>query len=133
MKAPLLSNVSLSKMDVKRKPNWTVEETVMLVEEVKAKKEIIKGKFNPTLTSRHKKEVWKQIADSINASFSSTIQRNAKRNGTMFCPKRIRKSLLSRRQYLALVRSLRYLCIYLFLFIYLSTYETRFLHIADEQ
>ncbi|KAJ8365001.1 hypothetical protein SKAU_G00138320 [Synaphobranchus kaupii] len=60
-------------MDVKRKPNWTVEETVMLEEEVEAKKEIIKGKFSPTLTSSHKKEVWKQIADSINASFSSTI------------------------------------------------------------
>ncbi|XP_064197166.1 myb/SANT-like DNA-binding domain-containing protein 4 [Anguilla rostrata] len=72
MKAPLLSNGS--QMDVKRKQNWTVEETVMLVEEVEAKKEIIKGKFSPTLTSRHKKEVWKQIADSINASFSSTIR-----------------------------------------------------------
>ena len=55
-------------MKSKRKPNWREEEILLLVELVGERKLIIKGKFNPTLTSYDKKQTWEDIANQLYAS-----------------------------------------------------------------
>ena len=52
----------------RRKPNWTADETLMLMELINERKKIIKGKFGPNLTSQDKKKAWSEIAPAINAA-----------------------------------------------------------------
>ncbi len=42
-------------MESKRKPNWSKEESIFLVQSVLKWKDIIRGKFSPTVTSKEKK------------------------------------------------------------------------------
>ncbi|KAK3860287.1 hypothetical protein Pcinc_033658 [Petrolisthes cinctipes] len=53
----------------KRTPNWSKDEVMMLLRLVKGKKEIIKGKFSPTLTIRHKRDAWQSITESLTVAF----------------------------------------------------------------
>ncbi|KAJ8285184.1 hypothetical protein GJAV_G00023240 [Gymnothorax javanicus] len=50
-----------------RKPNWTKEETMILLEEYNKRKHILRSKFNPAITSIKKQQMWLEIADKINA------------------------------------------------------------------
>lgn len=50
-----------------RKANWTESEISLLVEQVEQKKEVLKGKFSPSLSATDKSEAWAVITDSINA------------------------------------------------------------------
>ncbi len=52
-------------MDSKRKPNWREEEVLLLAELVEQRKQAIKGKFSPTLTSADKKKAWEDISGFI--------------------------------------------------------------------
>jgi hypothetical protein len=59
-------------MDAKRKPNWSKEENLLLVQSVLKWKDVIRGKFSPTLTSKEKKNAWQQIVLTVNAAFPRT-------------------------------------------------------------
>ncbi|XP_046351346.1 uncharacterized protein LOC124131880 isoform X1 [Haliotis rufescens] len=59
---------------VKRKPNWSSDQTLLLVILVDEWKAIIKGKFGPGVTSRMKKEAWVEVAANINAAFPNVIR-----------------------------------------------------------
>ena len=52
----------------KRKVNFSNREIVMLLEGISAEKFVIMSKFQSTITMKKKKEAWKRIMDSINAS-----------------------------------------------------------------
>lgn len=58
----------------KRKPNWTQEETLRLVNVLNDKRLVINGKFKPTLTHKDKKEAWLEITNIINGT-NPLIQR----------------------------------------------------------
>ena len=64
----------MAKGGFKRKPNWTEDECLFLAELVEERKDIIKGKFGPSLTSAKKKTAWKDIADRINEAFPRTTR-----------------------------------------------------------
>ena len=51
-----------------RTQNWSKDE-VLLLRLVKERKNIIKGKFSPILTIKHKREAWRQITQALNAAF----------------------------------------------------------------
>ncbi|XP_046573600.1 uncharacterized protein LOC124281690 [Haliotis rubra] len=59
-----------------RKPNWTSDECLSLVQLVESKKEIIRGKFSSRITSEEKKMTWMSITESINASHPHVIRSN---------------------------------------------------------
>ncbi|XP_048240514.1 uncharacterized protein LOC125373466 [Haliotis rufescens] len=59
---------------VKRKPNWSSDQTLLLVQLVDERKAIIKGKFGSGVTSRMKKEAWGEVAANINAAFPNVIR-----------------------------------------------------------
>ncbi len=59
-------------MESKRKPNWSKEESIFLVQSVLKWKDIIRGKFSPTVTSKGKKNACQQIAMTVNAAFPRT-------------------------------------------------------------
>ncbi len=44
-----------------RGANWTDEEISVLVDEVSARIDVIKGKFSPTLTNDMKNKAWGEI------------------------------------------------------------------------
>lgn len=46
-----------------RKPNWSEVEISLLVEQVEQKKDILKGKFSPSLSATDKTEAWSYITD----------------------------------------------------------------------
>ncbi|KAG5275871.1 hypothetical protein AALO_G00125460 [Alosa alosa] len=57
-----------------RKPNWTEDEKVILLEEYRKRKTILKSKFDPTITANKKQRNWKEITAKINAR--STVKRS---------------------------------------------------------
>ncbi len=50
----------------KRKPNWTKEENMVLLEEYGKPKNIFQSKFNPAVTNTLKHNMWQEITDKIN-------------------------------------------------------------------
>ena len=52
----------------KRNKNWTTEEQMLLAEEFSKRKEIMKGKFSKTVSSKAKQEAWGAITAVINAA-----------------------------------------------------------------
>ena len=46
---------------------WSKDEVLLLLRLVEERKDIIKGKFSPILTIKHKREAWRQI--TLNAAF----------------------------------------------------------------
>ena len=52
-----------------RTQNWSKYEVLLLLRLVKESKDIIKGKFSPILTIKHKREAWRQITEALNAAF----------------------------------------------------------------
>ncbi|XP_076049504.1 uncharacterized protein LOC143030228 [Oratosquilla oratoria] len=52
----------------KRKPNWSQEETLLLVNVIMEKKIIINGRFKPSLSHKEKREAWQSITDAINGT-----------------------------------------------------------------
>lgn len=50
----------------KRKPNWSPEETLLLVNIIADKHLIINGRFKPHLTNKDKKDAWHAVANTIN-------------------------------------------------------------------
>ncbi|XP_046563178.1 uncharacterized protein LOC124272081 isoform X2 [Haliotis rubra] len=61
-------------VSMKRKPNWTSDQSLLLVQLVDERKSIIKGKFGPGVTSRMKKEAWGEVAANINAAFPNVVR-----------------------------------------------------------
>ncbi|XP_046582216.1 uncharacterized protein LOC124289655 [Haliotis rubra] len=61
-------------VSMKRKPNWTSDQSLLLVRLVDERKSIIKGKFGPGVTSRMKKEAWGEVAANINAAFPNVVR-----------------------------------------------------------
>ncbi|XP_048252718.1 uncharacterized protein LOC125380972 [Haliotis rufescens] len=59
-----------------RKPNWSKEECLLLVQQIEANKATIKGKFGPNLTSDHKKKCWEDITNQINSAHPSRSLEN---------------------------------------------------------
>ncbi|KAL5007580.1 hypothetical protein ScPMuIL_016386 [Solemya velum] len=55
-------------VEPKRKPNCTIDECTLLATLVNERKNIIRGKLNPFLTSAMKKECWKSITQRLNDS-----------------------------------------------------------------
>ncbi|XP_022313736.2 uncharacterized protein LOC111118512 [Crassostrea virginica] len=51
----------------KRKPNWSERELTVLAEAVTPRNKMLKQKFNPTLTSEKKQQLWKEIRDQLNS------------------------------------------------------------------
>lgn len=51
-----------------RKPNWSEAEISLLVEQVKQKKDVLKGKFSLSLSATDKTEVWSYITDRYRIS-----------------------------------------------------------------
>ncbi|KAK4314630.1 hypothetical protein Pmani_014081 [Petrolisthes manimaculis] len=58
-----------SNSTTKRNSNWSKDETMLLLQLIKEKKKIIKGKFSPDLTIKDKREAWQYITNSLNATF----------------------------------------------------------------
>ena len=58
----------------RKKPNWSQEKSLFLAELIEERKEVIKGKFGPSVTSGMKKATWKDITDRINESISRTTR-----------------------------------------------------------
>ncbi|XP_063872027.1 myb/SANT-like DNA-binding domain-containing protein 4 [Scylla paramamosain] len=52
----------------KRKPNWSQEETLLLVNVIMEKQLIINGRFKPSLSHKDKREAWQSITDAINGT-----------------------------------------------------------------
>ena len=50
----------------KRKPNFTDEELVILLNEVARDKMTIMSRFQTSVTHKQKKEVWRRISESVN-------------------------------------------------------------------
>ena len=48
-----------------RTQNWSKDEVLLLLRLVKERKDIIKGKFSPMLTIKHKREAWWQITEAL--------------------------------------------------------------------
>ena len=53
----------------KRTPNWSKEEVALLLELVKERKDIIKGKLSPTLSTKDKRRAWCEIVTLLNSAF----------------------------------------------------------------
>lgn len=47
----------------KRKPNWTEDEKTILLEEYGKRKNIIKSRYNPSVTHVHKTKAWQEITE----------------------------------------------------------------------
>jgi len=60
----------------KRKPNWTVREIVVLLEEYEKRKVIFKAKFSSSITSGGKNRAWQEIANIVNAG--NSVKRDIK-------------------------------------------------------
>ncbi|XP_062605145.1 uncharacterized protein LOC134266952 [Saccostrea cucullata] len=58
----------------KRKPNWTLEECLHLTRLFNDNKKILRAKFGAGVTTQKKREVWKNITESINAANPSTVR-----------------------------------------------------------
>lgn len=50
-----------------RKPNWSEEEKIILLEEYNKRKQILKSKFDPQITAHKKQRMWEEIAAKINS------------------------------------------------------------------
>ena len=51
-----------------RKPNFTTAEVIMITEEVEKNLETLRSKFTNDITNKSKNEVWRKIADRVNAA-----------------------------------------------------------------
>lgn len=65
------THVEMAAADLKdtkkrRKPNWSQEETLLLVNIISDKRLILNGKFRPSLTHRDKREAWLAITSIVN-------------------------------------------------------------------
>lgn len=58
----------------KRKPNWTQDECLLLATLVNEKKDVLRKKLGPNLTSKMKRDAWEKISSQLNAS--SAIKRS---------------------------------------------------------
>ena len=47
----------------KRKPNWSERELTVLAEAATPRMRFLKAKISPSLTSKRKQELWREIAD----------------------------------------------------------------------
>jgi len=52
----------------KRKPNWSSDETLRLVNVMAEKHLTVNGRFRPSLTHGDKKRAWADITNAVNAS-----------------------------------------------------------------
>ena len=50
-----------------RKPNWSEEEKIVLLQEYSKRKHILKSKFDPHITAHKKLRMWEEIATNINS------------------------------------------------------------------
>eukprot|EP00745_Piridium_sociabile_P021035 TRINITY_DN32388_c0_g1_i3.p2 TRINITY_DN32388_c0_g1~~TRINITY_DN32388_c0_g1_i3.p2 ORF type:complete len:155 (-),score=21.24 TRINITY_DN32388_c0_g1_i3:90-554(-) len=50
-----------------RKRNFTASETLTLIEEYKARKEVLQGKFRSNLTNKEKQRAWQQVSEAVNS------------------------------------------------------------------
>lgn len=53
----------------KRKPNWSEDQVVLLIQLIGERRGIIKAKFSASLTWADKRKAWEDIASDINAAF----------------------------------------------------------------
>ena len=49
------------KINLKRKPNWSEEELQMMASGIRENREILFGKFSPSVTSEKRRAVWNEI------------------------------------------------------------------------
>lgn len=68
----MADQITDEKRGKKRKANWTQDECLMLVTMVNEKKNILRSKLGPSLTSRMKKEAWEELTERLNASAVNT-------------------------------------------------------------
>ncbi|XP_048738754.2 myb/SANT-like DNA-binding domain-containing protein 4 [Ostrea edulis] len=68
----MADQITDEKRGKKRKANWTQDECLMLVTMVNEKKNILRSKLGPSLTSRMKKEAWEELSERLNASAVNT-------------------------------------------------------------
>lgn len=59
----------------KRKPNWSQEEMLLLVNSISDRRLVVNGRFKPTLTHKDKKEAWMEITKNINGMNPLTTPR----------------------------------------------------------
>lgn len=71
-----LSSFSLIAMTARRsrKPNWTEEQCLLLAQLIEENKNILRGKFGPSVTVQAKRQIWDKIAQQINASFPCVVR-----------------------------------------------------------
>nr|XP_022300425.1 uncharacterized protein LOC111108680 [Crassostrea virginica] len=55
------------KINLKRKPNWSEEELQMMASGIRENREILFGKFSPSVTSEKRRAVWNEITKQVNA------------------------------------------------------------------
>ena len=53
----------------RRAPNWSQEQVLLLAQKILERRDIIKGKFSPTVTYQAKHEAWAEVAHHVSASF----------------------------------------------------------------
>ncbi|XP_045101987.1 uncharacterized protein LOC123498696 [Portunus trituberculatus] len=53
----------------KRNANWSRDEELLLLQLVGERKEVIKGKFGPNLTVKHKRQAWMEVTEKLNSAF----------------------------------------------------------------
>ncbi|XP_029907677.1 uncharacterized protein LOC115359378 [Myripristis murdjan] len=70
MASPLLEGMSSRK----RRPNWTDQECLLLVQLMQERKDIIRGKCSTGVSIQDKRQAWEEIAQAINTAFPQ-IQR----------------------------------------------------------
>ena len=58
----------------KRKPNWSMEESLLLVNAVRERRLIINGRFRPDLTTAAKRRAWDEVTMAINAAHPHTVR-----------------------------------------------------------
>ena len=61
-----VSGASDGKKNKTRARNFTEDETVVVMEEGKKSRRLLKGRFGPSVTNDLKEERWQQIADNVN-------------------------------------------------------------------
>ena len=50
----------------KRKANWTTDETLLLVQCIYDRKDVIRGRYGKTITSEDKKQAWAEVTMAVN-------------------------------------------------------------------
>ena len=70
----LLTFLALENHDTKRIVNWSKVEVYLLLQLIKERKGIIKGKVSPNLTIQHKRQAWVEVTRNLNAAFPSVCR-----------------------------------------------------------